>query len=64
MIVVGLFVVMEPETLTRHVELFTSPGIRDVIYAAVLAMLAYAGIEAMSNLVPDLDLNPGGSPGS
>jgi len=57
-IVVGLFVVMEPETLTRHVELFTSPGIRDVIYAAVLAMLAYAGIEAMSNLVPDLDLNP------
>ncbi len=57
-IVVGLFVVMDPESLTRHVELFSSPGVTDVIYAAVLAMLAYAGIEAVSNLAPDLDLNP------
>jgi APA family basic amino acid/polyamine antiporter len=57
-IVVGLFVVMDPESLTRHVQLFTSPGVRDVIYSAVLAMLAYAGIEAVSNLAPDLDLNP------
>ncbi len=57
-IVAGLFVVMDPEALTRHVDLFTSPGVRDVIYASVLAMLAYAGIEAVSNLAPDLDLNP------
>jgi APA family basic amino acid/polyamine antiporter len=57
-IVVGLFVVMDPEALTRHVDLFTSPGVRDVIYSSVLAMLAYAGIEAVSNLAPDLDLNP------
>lgn len=57
-IAIGLFVVMDPESLTRHVELFTSPGVTDVIYAAVLAMLAYAGIEAVSNLAPDLDLNP------
>ena len=57
-IVVGLFVVMDPEALTRHVDLFTSPSARDVIYSAVLAMLAYAGIEAVSNLAPDLDLNP------
>lgn len=57
-VVVGVFVVMDPESLTRHVDLFTSPGTRDVIYATVLAMLAYAGIEAVSNLTPDLDLNP------
>lgn len=57
-VVIGIFVVMDPESLTRHVELFTSPGVRDVIYSAVLAMLAYAGIEAVSNLAPDLDLNP------
>lgn len=57
-IAVGVFVVMDPESLTRHVELFTSPGVKDVIYATVLAMLAYAGIEAVSNLAPDLDLNP------
>jgi APA family basic amino acid/polyamine antiporter len=57
-VIIGVFVVMDPEALTRHVELFTSPGARDVIYATVLAMLAYAGIEAVSNLAPDLDLNP------
>ncbi|MBN8866925.1 MAG: amino acid permease [Solirubrobacterales bacterium] len=57
-IVIGVFVVMDPEALTRHVDLFTSPGTKDVIYATVLAMLAYAGIEAVSNLAPDLDLNP------
>ncbi len=57
-VAIGAFVVMNPESLTRHVELFTSPGTTDVIYATVLAMLAYAGIEAVSNLAPDLDLNP------
>ena len=57
-IVIGLIVVMDPESLTRHIDLFSSPSIRDVVYAAVLAMLAYAGIEAVSNLAPDLDLNP------
>ncbi len=56
-IVVGLFVVMDPEALTRHIELGVSPGTTDVVYATVLAMIAYAGIEAVSNLVPDLDLN-------
>ncbi|MDQ5895086.1 MAG: basic amino acid/polyamine antiporter, family [Actinomycetota bacterium] len=54
---VGVLVVMDPESLTRHVELFTSPAVSDAIYATVLAMLAYAGIEAVSNLVPDLELN-------
>ncbi|HMT03912.1 MAG: universal stress protein [Solirubrobacterales bacterium] len=57
-VAVGAFVVMDPESLTRHVELFSSPALKDVVYAAVLAMLAYAGIEAVSNLAPDLDLNP------
>jgi basic amino acid/polyamine antiporter, APA family len=55
---VGLLVVMEPELLTRHIDLFTSPGVEDAIYSAVLAMLAYAGIEAVANLAPDMDLNP------
>ena len=56
-IVIGLFVVMDPEALTRHIDLGVTPETTDVIYATVLAMLAYAGIEAVSNLVPDLDLN-------
>lgn len=54
----GVFVVMDPESLTRHVDLLDSPGASDAVYATVLAMLAYAGIEAVSNLAPDLDLNP------
>lgn len=57
-VAVGLLVVMEPEALTRHLEPLSSPGAKDAIYATVLAMLAYAGIEAVSNLAPDLDLNP------
>ncbi len=57
-ILIGLIVVMDPESLTRNIDLFSSPSIRDVIYAGVVAMLAYAGIEAVSNLAPDLDLNP------
>ncbi|MDQ2622655.1 MAG: amino acid permease [Actinomycetota bacterium] len=55
---VGLLVVMEPERLTRNIDLFTVPGTEDVIYSAALAMLAYAGIEAVANLAPDMDLNP------
>lgn len=57
-VAVGVLVVMDPESLTRHLDLFSSPGVTDAIYATVLAMLAYAGIEAVSNLAPDLDLNP------
>ncbi|MGB0119979.1 MAG: amino acid permease [Solirubrobacterales bacterium] len=55
---VGVLVVMNPEVLTRNIDLFTSPGADDIIYSAVLAMLAYAGIEAVANLAPDMDLNP------
>jgi APA family basic amino acid/polyamine antiporter len=55
---VGLLVVMEPELLTRNLDLFTSPSVEDAVYSAALAMLAYAGIEAVANLAPDLDLNP------
>ncbi len=56
-VLVGLFVVMEPANLTNNLDLFNDPGIADAVYAAVLAMLAYAGIEAVSNLVPDLDID-------
>ncbi|MEK6278068.1 MAG: universal stress protein [Actinomycetota bacterium] len=56
-IVVGAVVVMHPDRLTDQLDLFTSPGFEDIAYAAVLAMLAYAGIEAASNLAPDVDLS-------
>ncbi|MBK5233277.1 MAG: amino acid permease [Thermoleophilia bacterium] len=57
-IVVGLIVVLHPDRLTDQIHLFTTPSFTDAVYATVLAMLAYAGIEAVSNLAPDLNLNP------
>jgi APA family basic amino acid/polyamine antiporter len=56
-IVVGLLVVWHPDRLTQHIDLFTSPSFRDVVYAGVVAMLAYAGIEAASDLAPDIEVS-------
>ena len=56
-IVVGLLVVLHPDRLTAHLDLFTQPNFKDIVYAAVVAMLAYAGIEAASDLAPDIDVD-------
>ncbi|MDQ2630947.1 MAG: universal stress protein [Actinomycetota bacterium] len=56
-IVVGAFVVMHPERLTENMDLFSDPSFRDIVYAAVVAMLAYAGIEAASDFAPDIDVS-------
>jgi basic amino acid/polyamine antiporter, APA family len=56
-IVVGMLAVMHPDRLTAHIDLFTSPSFHDVVYAAVVAMLAYAGIEAASDLAPDIEVS-------
>ncbi|MDQ3724775.1 MAG: amino acid permease [Actinomycetota bacterium] len=56
-IVVGLLVVLHPERLTAELDVFGDPSFRDVVYAAVVAMLAYAGIEAASDLAPDIDVS-------
>ncbi len=54
---VGIFVVMHPDRLTDQIHLFSHPNLRDIIYAAVVAMLAYAGIEAASDLAPDIEVS-------
>jgi basic amino acid/polyamine antiporter, APA family len=56
-IVVGCLAVMHPDRLTDQLDLFTDPSFRDIVYAAVVAMLAYAGIEAASDLAPDIDVS-------
>ena len=56
-IVVGLLVVMHPDRLTAELDLFTDPSLRDIVYAAVVAMLAYAGIEAASDLAPEIEVS-------
>jgi basic amino acid/polyamine antiporter, APA family len=57
-IVVGALVVMHPDRLTDGIDLFTSPGLDDIAYAAVLAMLAYAGLEAAANLAEEVEVEP------
>ncbi len=57
-IVVGAITVWDPSAVTAGLEPFTSPTLEDVIYAAVIATVAYAGIEAASNLAPDLEFEP------
>lgn len=57
-IVVGAMAVLHPDRLTDQIHLFTDPSLSDIVYASVIAMLAYAGIEAASDLAPDIDVHP------
>jgi basic amino acid/polyamine antiporter, APA family len=57
-IVVGVLAVFHPDRLTDQIHLFTDPSVTDIVYASVIAMLAYAGIEAASDLAPDIDVHP------
>jgi len=57
-IAVGVLAVFHPDRLTDQLHLFATPTVRDVIYASVVAMLAYAGIEAASDLAPDIEVEP------
>jgi basic amino acid/polyamine antiporter, APA family len=57
-IVVGLIVVLHPDLLTDQLDLFTSPSVKDILYSVVIATIAYAGIEAASDLAPDLEFEP------
>jgi APA family basic amino acid/polyamine antiporter len=52
-IVAGTIVVFDPDLLTRHVELFTTPSARHLVEALAVATLAFAGVEAASDLAPD-----------
>ncbi len=52
-IVVGLIVVFHPERLTSHIDLFTTPSFKHVVEALAVSTLAFAGIEAASDLAPD-----------
>ena len=55
-IAVGVLAVLHPDRLTAQLDLFTDPSATDAVYAGVVAMLAYAGIEAASDLAPDIDV--------
>jgi len=52
-IVAGAIVVFHPDRLTEHVHLFTTPSVRHLVEALAVATLAFAGIEAASDVAPD-----------
>ncbi len=53
-IIVGLITSWDPGALTANLDPFTSPSLDDVIYAGVIATVAFAGIEAAANLAPEV----------
>ncbi|MGI8462238.1 MAG: amino acid permease [Solirubrobacterales bacterium] len=57
-IIVGAITSWDVAAVTDGLDPFSSPTLDDVIYAAVIATVAYAGIEAASNLAPDLEYEP------
>ena len=57
-VVVGAVASFDPGALTAELDLFESPSLSDAIYAGVIATVAYAGIEAASDLTPDLTFEP------
>ncbi|MGI9021034.1 MAG: amino acid permease [Solirubrobacterales bacterium] len=54
-VVVGALTSFDASALTAELDLFASPSLEDVLYAGVIATVAYAGIEAASDLAPDLE---------
>jgi APA family basic amino acid/polyamine antiporter len=54
LVVVGAIVVWDPSALTGSLNAFGFPGIGDLATALVVSMVALAGIEAASDLAPDL----------
>jgi basic amino acid/polyamine antiporter, APA family len=52
-IVVGLFLVFDPSLLVNQVHLGTAPTYSNLIFALSLAMLAYTGIETVSNMAEE-----------
>ena len=57
-IAVGAIVVFHPDLLTSNVDLFTTPSAGHIFEALAVATLAFAGIEAASDLAPDLEWEP------
>ena len=57
-ILVGVAVVFDTSALTAHVHVFSMPSGKHILEALAVATLAFAGIEAASDLAPDLEWRP------
>jgi APA family basic amino acid/polyamine antiporter len=52
-ILIGVFLVLDPSRLVHQVHLGTVPTYKHLIYALSLSMLAYTGIETVSNMAEE-----------
>jgi basic amino acid/polyamine antiporter, APA family len=53
LVVVGLVLVFSPDTLVDNVDLWTSPTLSDFLIAIPVGMVAYTGIETISNMAEE-----------
>ena len=53
LVIVGLVLVFSPEVLVDNVDFGTSPTVKEFLVAIPVAMLAYTGIETVSNLAEE-----------
>src|SRR5207302_4973336 len=53
LVVVGAVLVLNPETLVNNVHLWVAPTPRDLLIAIPLGMIAYTGIETISNMAEE-----------
>jgi APA family basic amino acid/polyamine antiporter len=53
LVVLGLALVFSPDTLVDNVDLWTSPELTDFLIAIPVGMVAYTGIETISNMAEE-----------
>ncbi len=53
LVVIGLVLVFSPETLVDNIDLWTSPELTDFLIAIPVGMVAYTGIETISNMAEE-----------
>src|ERR671918_2835114 len=53
LVVIGLVLVFSPDTLVANVDLWTSPTVSDFLIAIPVGMVAYTGIETISNMAEE-----------
>jgi basic amino acid/polyamine antiporter, APA family len=58
LIVIGVFLVLDPSLLVAQIHLGTAPTTSQLIFALSLAMVAYTGIETVSNMAEEAE-DPG-----
>ncbi len=53
LVVVGCFLVLDPELLVEQIDFGTTPTVGDFLIAIPVAMVAYTGIETVSNMAEE-----------